>query len=51
MKIKIKKTDWMRPCDLARMWSTSPQNINYMVVKGKLKSKKDKYGLTLVRGF
>lgn len=50
MKIKIKKTDWMRPADLAKVLGTSPQNINYMKLSGKIDAKIDKYGFTLVRG-
>ena len=40
----------MRPCDLARLLGTTTQNVHYMKITGKVKTKKDKYGFTLVKG-
>lgn len=50
MKIIIKKTDWMRPYQLAQILGTSKQHINNMINTGRVDSKKDRYGITLVRG-
>ena len=50
MKVIIKKTDWMRPYQLAQILGTSKQHINNMINSGKIESKTDRHGLTLVRG-
>lgn len=50
MKVKIVKTKWMRPTDLARHFNTSKQNINNKITLGLIEKKKDQHGFTLVRG-
>ena len=50
LMIKIKKTKWMRPVDMAIYLGTSKQNVNNMQLRKKLEVKKDRYGITLVRG-
>jgi len=50
MKVKIIKTKWMRPVDLAALLGTSKQHINNMRNNGRIDSKTDRYGFTLVRG-
>ncbi len=50
MKVIIKKTDWMRPYQLAAILGTSKQHINNMINNGKIESKITQHGVTLVRG-
>ena len=48
--IKIKKTRWMRPVDMAKFLGTSKQNVNNLVARGKLLRKKDRNGFSMVKG-
>lgn len=48
--VKITKTKWMRPHELAALLGISKQNLNNYIGRNKIERKYDKFGFALVRG-